>query len=59
MSETGFVAGLNQENAILLLAAAEESGLGQEVVLTTENGFIAPLQVLDLAFPAQTPLTED
>jgi hypothetical protein len=39
------------DNAVLLLAAAEELGLGQEVVRTTEGSFVVPKEVHDKAFP--------
>jgi hypothetical protein len=39
------------ETATLLLAAAEELGLGQNVVGTVEGGFLVPPEVNDKAFP--------
>jgi hypothetical protein len=39
------------ETATLLLAAAEELGVGQEVVGTQEGAFLVPSEVNDKAFP--------
>jgi hypothetical protein len=38
------------DNAVLLLAAAEELGLGPEAVKTNEGAFIVPQEVADKAF---------
>jgi hypothetical protein len=38
------------ETATLLLAAAEELGVGQEVVKTQEGSFLVPSEVNDKAF---------
>ena len=38
------------ETATLLLAAAEELGVGQEVVRTQEGAFLVPSEVNDKAF---------
>lgn len=38
------------DNAVLLLAAAEELGLGPEVVRTSEGAFVVPEEVRDKAF---------
>lgn len=48
-----FVPGRDQDTAILLLAAAEDCGLPQETVRTTEGGFVVPQQVADTAFPTE------
>jgi hypothetical protein len=40
----------NMENAVLLLAAAEELGLGPAAVKTSEGAFIVPKEVHDRAF---------
>lgn len=42
------------EQAILLLAAAEELGLGARVVKTTAGAFLVPQEVKDKAF-AESP----
>ena len=39
------------ETATLLLAAAEELGVGQGVVGTQEGSFVVPPEVKDKAFP--------
>lgn len=39
------------DNAVLLLAAAEELGLDPAVVRTTEGSFVVPKDVHDKAFP--------
>lgn len=47
-----FVGGLSSDNAVLLLAAAEELGLDQSVVRTStdgEGGFYAPPEVVKKA----------
>jgi len=38
------------DNAVLLLAAAEELGLGSDAVKTTEGAFLVPKEVRDRAF---------
>lgn len=43
------VEGLTSDNAILLLAAAEELKLSPSVVRTTEGHFLAPQAVVDKA----------
>lgn len=40
-----------EEQAVLLLAAAENLGYDPGVVRTTEGGFVAPQDVHDKAFP--------
>lgn len=40
-----------KDNAILLLAAAEELGVEHWRVTTSREGFTAPQEVLDKAFP--------
>lgn len=49
---TAFIPGLTQDNAVLLLAAAEEAGLDPAVVKTSDEGFHVPVEVAALAFPA-------
>lgn len=51
MSETKKVPGLTQDNAVLLLAAAEELGLHPSVVTVdhSEGAFVAPSEVVDKA----------
>lgn len=44
------VDGRDRDSAVLLLAAAEDLGLDQEVVLTTSEGFRVPASVRDKAF---------
>jgi hypothetical protein len=46
-----FLAGVTEENAVLLLAAAEEEGLDPSVVVvdSTRGGFIAPEEVVSKA----------
>lgn len=44
----------NQENAVLLLAAAEDLGLDASVIQTTEGKFLVPQEVYDKAF-GKTP----
>lgn len=39
------------DQAVLLLAAAEDLGLDPSVVRTTEGGFSAPKEVHDKAYP--------
>jgi len=39
------------DQAVLLLAAAEDLGLDPDVVRTSEGGFVAPKEVHDKAFP--------
>lgn len=39
-----------QDNAVLLLAAAEELGLGPGAVRTSEGAFVVPEEVRDKAF---------
>lgn len=52
MAEYVEVEGVNEENAILLLAAAEELKLDPSVVRTTGEGyFLVPQEVADKAFP--------
>lgn len=41
------------DKAVLLLAAAEELGLGQRVVRTTAGAFIVPEEVRDAAFATE------
>ena len=41
----------NTDNAVLLLAAAEDLGLDQGVVRTTDMGFVVPEEVHEKAFP--------
>jgi hypothetical protein len=45
------------DKAVLLLAAAEELGLGARVVKTNEGAFVVPPEVYDRAFrgPDQVP----
>lgn len=43
------------ETATLLLAAAEELGLDQRVVGTSESGFLVPGEVKDKAFGQAKP----
>ena len=43
------------DNAVLLLAAAEELGLGAGVVTTTEGSFVVPQEVHDKAFRKPEP----
>lgn len=50
MSDTVTVPEKTTENAVLLLAAAEELGLGPEVVRTTEDGFVVSKEIHDKAF---------
>jgi hypothetical protein len=40
-----------KDQAILLLAAAEDLGLDADVVRTTEGGFSVPQEVHDKAYP--------
>jgi hypothetical protein len=51
-----FVAGVTQDNAVLLLAAAEEAGLDPSVVVvdTTRGGFTAPEEVVSKAKSGDT-----
>jgi len=46
-----FLAGITEENAVLLLAAAEEAGLDQGVVTVNHDkgGFNAPAEVISAA----------
>lgn len=47
------------DNAVLLLAAAQELGLGPEVVRTSEGAFVVPEEVRDKAFaPPESSVTE-
>lgn len=41
----------SQENAILVLAAADDLGVSQESVRVTDGGFAGPKAVLHKAFP--------
>lgn len=43
------------DNAVLLLAAAEELGLGAGVVKTSEGAFEVPQEVYDKAFGSPEP----
>lgn len=49
MTDVTIKGGLTQDNAILLLAAAEELELDAGVVRTTRTGFVAPQEVADKA----------
>lgn len=44
------------DNAVLLLAAAEELGLDAHVVRTSESAFIVPDEVHERAFPKPKPV---
>ena len=46
------------EQAILLLAAAEEMGLPADVINIGGNGFVAPAQVAERAFDNAEPDSE-
>lgn len=48
-----------KDNAVLLLAAAEELGLDPGVVKTAEGMFIVPKEVHDKAFPPRTAKKAD
>lgn len=54
--DSTFVAGLTEENAVLLLAAAEEAGLDPSVVVvdSTRGGFTAPEEVVSKAKSGDT-----
>lgn len=43
------------DDAVLLLAAAEELGVGQGVVKTSEGAFVVPQAVYDRAFGSPEP----
>lgn len=43
----------NTDNAVLLLAAAEDLGLGSKAVKTTEGAFLVPQAVYNKAFGDQ------
>jgi len=47
-----------QDNAVLLLAAAEDLGLDPDVVRTYEGGFTVPKEVHDKAFPPKRRATK-
>lgn len=49
MSETTKVEGLNRDNAVLLLAAAEELGYESRVVTISDGAFAAPSDVVEKA----------
>lgn len=49
MSETTKVKGLNRDNAVLLLAAAEELGYESRVVTLSDGAFVAPSDVVEKA----------
>lgn len=49
----------NTDNAILLLAAAEELGLPPEVVRSTTEGFEAPDEVVQKAFAHKSSSTDE
>jgi hypothetical protein len=51
-----FVAGVTEDNAVLLLAAAEEAGLDPSVVVvdSTRGGFTAPEEVVSKAKSGDT-----
>lgn len=51
--EVGFELDADQDNATLLLAAAEELDLPPSVVTTSSTGFLAPKEVVDKAFGNQ------
>lgn len=48
--EVPFKHGETGDQAVLLLAAAEELGLDPNVISTTTGGFVAPQEVVDKAF---------
>jgi hypothetical protein len=43
----GVIAGRSQENAQKALAAADAAGVDQSLILTVDEGYLAPLAVLD------------
>lgn len=49
MSDTVFITGQNRDNAILLLAAAEELEQDASVVATAEGGYNVPVEVAEQA----------
>ena len=49
------VYGANRDNAVALLAYAEQLGYPPEVVVTQEDGFLVPQDVSDLMYPAPDP----
>lgn len=50
MAEQVEVEGRTEENAVRLLAAAEDLGLSKHVVKSTSDGFVVPKEVHDKAF---------